>query len=1119
MIRNYLWKLNDATARRILVLLCSVLLCGGLSAEDPPKAKQAAAKKVRIPREAVTAISAFELAPGIKASLFAAEPMVVNPVAITVDEHGAVYVCETFRQEVGVEDNREHLDWVDEDLASQTVDDRLSMYAKHYGDKVKEEFGSHEDRVRVLTDRNGDGLADRATVFVNGFDDPVEGTGAGILVRKSNIYYTCIPRLWAFRDDNGDGRADRQVTLHDGFGVRVAFRGHDLHGLCLGPDGRIYFSMGDRGYNVKTDNGVLKDPESGAIFRCEQDGSRLEVFATGFRNPQELAFDDWGNLFTGENNSDSGDRARWVHVLEGMDAGWRMAFQYLPDRGPWNRERMWEPYFEGQPAFMFPPVVNFADGPSGLAYYPGTGLSDAYQGNFFLCDFRGATAQSGVRTFKVRPKGGTFEMIDQELFLWKCLVTDIAFAPDGSILVSDWVDGWQGAGKGRIYRLFDPKQMEDPEVKKLPGILSKEMTKLETKELIDYFEHPDQRVRREAQLELALRRDVASLVAVTKDSKSQLARLHATWGLGQIARREDSKVTQGARKVLMPLLVDVDSEIRVAAATMLGECGHVPAARQMVLNLRDSNARVRVANAIALGKLRHRPAVGALLEIIEEDGLSDPAIRHAGILGLVGCASESQLIATKSSLSPAVRLAAVVTLRRRASDKVAEFLTDQDEYVVAETARAIYDVPLMGAYEQLTKLTYQAWTSEAILRRALAARSRLGGIEHAKAILHFAADAKRPIELRQFAMNLIASWETPPSRDAVLGMWRPQEGKRNGQEAVDALRENLNLLLQSGHEIRYRTTQMAAQFGLTEAADALRTLLWDAKDASESERAGALLALASIETDSLRAQVDRALKDEAPRVRAAARAVLAQIDPAGAVPELESAIRDGTPLEKQSAVEMLVTVGNEAGDNLLKVLIQSLADGKIPPFVQVDVLVAARRRAEQNAAIKEILTTYDASFSKEDPLAPFRVALEGGNAQRGAQIFTQRLNLQCSKCHMVAGKGSQVGPDLSKIGTDKTREYLLESIVQPNAKIAKDFETRILITEQGQTISGIVQMEDKEMVHLITSDGQKVAVEKKHIEETSQGQSAMPSDLAAQMTLFDLRDLVEYMTTLKQPTE
>jgi len=106
-----------------------------------------------------------------------------------------------------------------------------------------------------------------------------------------------------------------------------------MHGLVLGPDGRIYFSIGDRGYNVLTSEGrQLVRPDTGAVFRCERDGSQLEVFAYGLRNPQELAFDDFGNLFTGDNNSDSGDKARWVNVVEGGDTGWQMYYQYLPDQ-------------------------------------------------------------------------------------------------------------------------------------------------------------------------------------------------------------------------------------------------------------------------------------------------------------------------------------------------------------------------------------------------------------------------------------------------------------------------------------------------------------------------------------------------------------------------------------------------------------------------------------------------------------------------------------------------------------------------------------------------------------------------------------------------------------------
>ena len=134
---------------------------------------------------------------------------------------------------------------------------------------------------------------------------------------------------------------------------------------------------------------LFKNLDSGAVFRCELDGSNLEVVATGLRNPQELAFDDYGNLFTADNNSDSGDEARFTEIVKGGDSGWRMYYQYIDDRGPFNREKIWYPYNEDTPAYIIPPIANIADGPAGLEYYPGTGFGDEFKDRFFLCDFRG----------------------------------------------------------------------------------------------------------------------------------------------------------------------------------------------------------------------------------------------------------------------------------------------------------------------------------------------------------------------------------------------------------------------------------------------------------------------------------------------------------------------------------------------------------------------------------------------------------------------------------------------------------------------------------------------------------------------------------------------------------
>jgi quinoprotein glucose dehydrogenase len=201
---------------------------------------------------------------------------------------------------------------------------------------------------------------------------------------------------------------------------------------------------------------VVDDPETGSILRCNPDGSGFEVFATGVRNPQELAFDDLGNLFTGDNNSDSGDKARFVHLVEGGDSGWRMAFQYLPDRGPWNRELLWDEKEGHKAKYIIPPIANVGNGPSGLTYNPGTALGERYKGRFFLSDFRGGAGASVVHEIALEPAGAGFKLKERRDFLKGVLTTDGEFGNDGAFYVLDWVESWGGTGKGRIYRLSDP---------------------------------------------------------------------------------------------------------------------------------------------------------------------------------------------------------------------------------------------------------------------------------------------------------------------------------------------------------------------------------------------------------------------------------------------------------------------------------------------------------------------------------------------------------------------------------------------------------------------------------------------------------------------------------------
>ena len=412
--------------------------------------------------EANRAIRTFRVPAGLKVELFAAEPMLANPVAFCLDEKGVVYVAETFRLGAGVTDTRGHMDWLDDDLASRTVADRVAMYRKYLGAGFAGYSVEHE-RVRRLVDRDGDGRADDSTIFADGFNDPAAGIGAGVLARKGDVWYACIPWLWKLRDNDGDGRADRRELLHQGYGVHVGFLGHDLHGLRFGPDGRLYFSIGDRGFNVTTlDNRNLAVQDTGSVLRCNPDGTELEVFASGLRNPQELAFDEFGNLFTGDNNSDSGDKARWVHLVEGGDSGWRIGYQFIAgpvSRGPWNEEKLWYPAFDGQAAYIVPPIANIADGPSGLAYDPGVdpACPRPIAGTSSWSTSAAPAAMSGIRSLRAEAQGGVVRAGRfRSQFVWSTLATDVDFGPDGALYFCDWVEGWDKPNKGRLYRVLDP---------------------------------------------------------------------------------------------------------------------------------------------------------------------------------------------------------------------------------------------------------------------------------------------------------------------------------------------------------------------------------------------------------------------------------------------------------------------------------------------------------------------------------------------------------------------------------------------------------------------------------------------------------------------------------------
>jgi len=701
---------------------CALLICG---AHAPPPTQAEAPTPIPPPPPPAVDVT---LPTGFQMRTFASEPLVSDPVAFDIDAKGRFYVAESERQERGIEDNRTSSWWLMDDLTAKTVADRLAYYEKWKDkrDGGMDYYRKYADRIRRVEDTDADGSADRASNFSRDFRDPLDGTGAGVLVDGDRVFYTCIPNLWQLRDTDDDGVAETTDALSTGYGVRTALRGHDMHGLAIGPDGRLYWSIGDRGYSVTTREGAtLTDPKTGAVFRCKPDGSELEVYAYGLRNPQELAFNEFGDLFTGDNNSDGGDKARFVFVMPYGQTGWDMNYQTLEganQRGPWSQERIWhvrdQPDRE-YPAWSLPPLAYVGNGPSGLAYAPGTGLPAAWDHRFFLCDFLGSESHSGIHAVKVQMKGAGYEVTESKQFVLGLLATDVAFGFDGRMYASVWGGGWLSTGKGRVVSIFDPSTSNTPVVAQTRAIMTQDIKSVSTDDLITLLQHRDQRVRQRAQFELAARGTSTTLQllalaqagppAVSNERLARLAQIHALWALGMQAQGIRCERVEKPDPLLpvISLLESDTPEIRAQTARTLGESGRIDAAKKLIEHLVDEDTRVRAACALACARLAPKApalfaeAVPLLSAALFENDNADPFLRHALATALAACADSKALQSLSVDQFESVRLGALLAMRRNADPMIANFLFDPDMRIAAEAARAIWDLPIDGATDSL----------------------------------------------------------------------------------------------------------------------------------------------------------------------------------------------------------------------------------------------------------------------------------------------------------------------------------------------------------------------------------------------------------------------------------
>jgi quinoprotein glucose dehydrogenase len=278
-------------------------------------------------------------------------------------------------------------------------------------------------------------------------------------------------------------------------------------------------------------------------------------------------------------------------------------------------------------------------------------------------------------------------------------------------------------------------------------------------------------------------------------------------------------------------------------------------------------------------------------------------------------------------------------------------------------------------------------------------------------------------------------------------------------------------------------------------------------------RARTLKALAAIGDAKTDEAVEIALKSKNELVRKEAQRIKAQLKPNEGAAVLAEILnkKESTLLEKQGALQTLAGLKDANADTLSGEWLKKLNAGQAAEEMHLDVLEAAAGRS----ALKEEIAKYQASLKADDTIKDYRDTLKGGDAAAGKKVFFEKTEAQCMRCHRVGSEGGDAGPALGDIGKRTSREYILESMVAPNHKIAAGFETLIIKLTDGKTHVGIKKGESETEIELLCPPDLRVKLAKAKIASTKTGPSSMPEDLVKLLTKRDVRNLVEFMAQQK----
>ena len=962
--------------------------------------------------------------PGFSVSLYAREPLVRQPCSMAFDHRGRLFVG----------------------------------MGPQYRNPTPETPG---DQVVMVLDQDGDQVAETTKVFAEGFN-----AIQGLAWVGDALWIANAPDLTVVRDRDGDDIADEYLRLYTDLGNLE----HGLHGLNVGPDGKVYMSKGNsKGFSEGTrlapkpfrdlwgidpipgapefPDPVLfqaanyqrqyHDPADdwgldGGILRCKPDGSELEIVCRGFRNPWDISFDSGFHWLGTDNDQVAGDRV--FMSIPGGHFGWNH---------PWSSH--WSEALHLPTAPVSGPLWEGSG--TGVIYYEGGSFPESHQNAFFINDWLGKVTYIWRPVWDgalMRAEGGTWEpFVVGGSSLYR--PTDVEVGPDGSLWILGWSRGYgvewkdgQMTNEGRIFRVaYDGQKSAaagNNNRQDWGNYFGQTLDAFSLDQCIDALRSPLASQKTRAQEELVRRGNRVIEPLLERLRAGGLSTGQETWTVWAVGRIDPSDESLD-RPFIEFLRDETDASLNLRIQSIRILADRVTTRRQglpqteeelpqiVLQQLGNREARIRYEAVQAIRQTRGSRSLEALMQAIDAE--EDPTTFYAAWKTLGTLASRDQRMLWLKDSSAKVRLAALLSLL-------------EDGSLAKSAVRAFVD----DADQQVREVA-ASWLE------------KIGD----------AAPVVRGKPLNRPSANDAASNPAPavpPDNSIVSFTAAAMESRRPYRIVPEGARAGG--VVYSDRSYVFSTIPEEFQ-----DADLLQTSNDD--DGSRGDQWLRLeVAMESrlvVAMDSRQRQVPRWLTSRFKKLPSQIQADHWSFD------LYETVTPPGT-----------VVLGGNTEDGV--------AGGKGNYVVLVQPVPLVER---------------DAPVQFDDVVA----LLDEGNAERGKVLFAHRDGVGCYRCHMSDKPESRLAPSLENIASRTTVEHLVRSILEPNVVITEGFNLQIVATESGQVFSGVLVEESGVALTLGQTNGELVTIRKDTIElRRTEKRSAMPN-VASLLTASQVADLVAYL--------